>query len=74
MAEVSAHELAYNHSLLHAPGSDNQDLSGYEILANKVTDFQVTPDDTHYPTEKLVKDSLDNKQDTLAEFQSGRGF
>lgn len=65
MAEVSAHELAYNHSLLHAPGSDNQDLSGYEILANKVTDFQVTPDDTHYPSEKLVKDSLDNKQNTL---------
>lgn len=61
MADISAHEQAYDHSQLHPPGSDNQDLSGYELLANKVTDFQVTPDDTHYPSEKLVKDSLDQK-------------
>lgn len=32
-----------------------------ENTANKRTSFQVTPDDTHYPTEKLVKDSLDAK-------------
>lgn len=31
----------------------------YEKLTNKVTSFQVTPDDTHYPSEKLVKDNLD---------------
>lgn len=61
MADVQAHELAFDHTQLHAPGSDNQDLSGYETLSNKVTDFQVTPDDTHYPSEKLVKDSLDQK-------------
>jgi uncharacterized protein (TIGR02145 family) len=30
-----------------------------ENVANKVTSFQATPDDTHYPSEKLVKDSLD---------------
>ena len=30
-----------------------------ELLANKVASFQAEPDDTHYPTEKLVKDALD---------------
>lgn len=30
-----------------------------ELLANKVSTFQSEPDDTHYPTEKLVKDALD---------------
>src|SRR5690606_26428437 len=29
-----------------------------ENVANKVTSFQATPDDTHYASEKLVKDSL----------------
>jgi hypothetical protein len=32
-----------------------------EDSANKISSFQVTPDDIHYPTEKLVKDSLDDK-------------
>jgi hypothetical protein len=32
-----------------------------ENSANRRTSFQATPDDTHYPTEKLVKDSLDTK-------------
>ena len=36
-------------------------LSGKEDKSNKVTSFQATPDDTHYPSEKLVKDSLDGK-------------
>jgi hypothetical protein len=30
-----------------------------ELIANKVSAFQAEPDDTHYPTEKLVKDALD---------------
>ena len=30
---------------------------------NKVSSWQTTPDNTHYPTEKLVKDSLDGKVD-----------
>jgi|WetSurMetagenome_2_1015567.scaffolds.fasta_scaffold02609_10 hypothetical protein len=30
-----------------------------EDVANKVTAFQVTPDNTHYPSEKLVKDYVD---------------
>ena len=36
-------------------------LSLKEDTANKVTSFQETPDDTHYPSEKLVKDSLNAK-------------
>lgn len=35
-----------------------------EDEANKVSGFQATPDDTHFPTEKLVKDNLDSKSDT----------
>ena len=37
------------------------DISGKEDNSNKVSAFQSTPDNTHYPTEKLVKDSLDLK-------------
>lgn len=37
----------------------------FQLLSNLVTSFQATPDDTHYPSEKLVKDSLDAKQDTI---------
>ena len=33
----------------------------FEDQANKTTSFQETPDNTKYPTEKLVKDSLDGK-------------
>ena len=39
----------------------HQDISGKENTSNKVTAWQYTPDDTHYPSEKLVKDSLDTK-------------
>ena len=31
-----------------------------ENVSNKVTSFQVTPDNTHYPSEKLVFDQLQN--------------
>lgn len=33
--------------------------SGKENVSNKVTSWQETPDNTHYPSEKLVKESLD---------------
>lgn len=36
----------------------------FQTLDNKVTAFQATPDDTHYPSEKLVKNSLDGKSDS----------
>lgn len=49
-----------------------QDALGFtpENVANKVSSFQVTPDNTHYPTEKLVKDSLDGKVDKV----TGKGL
>ncbi len=40
---------------------DDAGLVDAEHTANKVSDFQETPDDTHYPTEKLVKENLDTK-------------
>lgn len=40
-------------------------IAGRENTTNKVTSFQSTPDNIHYPAEKLVKDSLDGKQATL---------
>ena len=56
-------------ALTDTPGQTSTNWSilenniGYvpENVANKVTSFQVTPDDSHYPSEKLVKDSLDGK-------------
>lgn len=42
----------------------------FQTLGNKVTSFQATPDNTHYPSEKLVKDSLDAKQDTMTKASS----
>ena len=36
-----------------------------EATANKVTAWSATTTDTNYPSEKLVKDSLDDKQDAL---------
>lgn len=39
----------------------------YQLYSNLVTAWQETPDDDHYPSEKLTKDSLDLKTDgTLA--------
>ena len=41
---------------------DNK-LALKEDKSNKVSVFQTTPDNTHYPSEKLVKDNLDLKAD-----------
>lgn len=43
----------------------NVNLGSIENAANKVTSFGSTPSDTKYPSEKLVKDSLDAKQPTI---------
>lgn len=37
------------------------DISGKEDSSNKVSSWSSTTNDTHYPSEKLVKDSLDAK-------------
>ena len=39
----------------------NTSLGQKEVTANKVSAWQATPDNTHYPTEKLVKDGLNGK-------------
>lgn len=36
---------------------------GIEFTSNKVSSFNASPNNTRYPTEKLVKDSLDGKAD-----------
>ena len=41
----------------------HQDISGKEDTSNKVSSWSSTTTDTHYPSEKLVKDSLDEKAD-----------
>ena len=41
-------------------------VNKFEEKANKVTSWSGTVSDTNYPSEKLVKNSLDNKQDTSA--------
>lgn len=44
-----------------------QDAIGFtpENTSNKTSSFQATPDDTKFPTEKLVKDELDKKVDKV---------
>lgn len=44
--------------------SQHQDISGKEDVSHKVTSWHHTPNDYSYPSEKLVKDSLDGKADT----------
>ena len=39
----------------------HQDITGKEDKSNKANSWGSTPNDTRYPTEKLVKDSLDAK-------------
>ena len=40
-------------------------LNSKEVLSNKVSAFSLTPNDTNYPTEKLVKDNLNTKVDKV---------
>ena len=51
-------------STLPAANVTQASMTGKEDTSNKVTSWQSTPDDTHYPSEKLVKDSLNGKVDT----------
>ena len=45
--------------------------STFQTLGNMVKDWGDTPSDSKYPSEKLVKDSLDGKQDDLGISASG---
>lgn len=42
----------------------HQDITGKEDKTNKVSSWNTTPNNTRYPSEKLVKDSLDGKSNT----------
>jgi len=54
-----------------AEWNGKQDNLGFtpENTVNKISSFQATPDDIKFPTEKLVKDSLDGKAD-ITEFNN----
>lgn len=43
--------------------SEHQDISGKEDSSNKVSAWSATTNDVNYPTEKLVKDTIDTKVD-----------
>lgn len=45
--------------------TSHQDITGKEDISNKVSSWSSTTNNTRYPTEKLVKDSLDGKQEKL---------
>ena len=40
--------------------TSHQDITGKENTSNKVTSWSSTTTDTHYPSEKLVKESIDS--------------
>lgn len=52
---INAHEAHYDHALIHAPGSDNQDLSG---LVVKVTGYSLVADSE---IEKIHSAGSDNQ-------------
>lgn len=51
----------------------HQDISSKEDKSNKTSSWNSTPDNTKYPTEKLVKDNLDTKIDTAGTGLSKNG-
>jgi len=51
----------YNPIIMGVLGYSGEDLSIYELIENKVSSWSPTTNNSHYPTEKLVKDSLDSK-------------
>lgn len=61
--DISTHNSSGSaHSDIRSSISDLIDsVDDLEPISNKVTAWSNTVSDTHYPSEKLVKDSLDNK-------------
>lgn len=59
MANMIENENATGSLILRT--AERTKIAAAEVIANKRASFQVTPDDTHYPSEKLVKDFLDLK-------------
>ena len=72
---ASAGATAYQKPQAGIPESDlsqgvKDKMNEKEVSNNKVSSWQATPDNTHYPSEKLVKDSLD-AIDKLVEVEYG---
>lgn len=49
------------------PLTGGEDLDDYQLKEYRVSAWQATPDDEHYPSEKLVKDSLDAMETELTQ-------
>lgn len=60
----TAEDITYDQSVQYSEGTVGIELKRKESINNKIVEFQDVPDDNHYPSEKLVKDSLDAKLDT----------
>lgn len=50
----------------------SSDITGKEDKSNKVSSWSGTTTNDHYPSEKLVKDSLDAKQETISDLSDIR--
>lgn len=50
----------------------NSDVSGKENISNKVTNWSNTPSNDNYPSEKLVKDSLDGLDSAITTGLDGK--
>ena len=54
-----------NGAALGATAVQPSDIADMEVDTNKVTAWSATTTDTNYPSEKLVKDSIDEKTTTI---------
>lgn len=59
--------LANNTQFVSSVNGSSGAITGIQTTDNIVTSFSSTTSNTKYPSEKLVKDSLDGKQDTMTE-------
>lgn len=71
-SSIGANQSSINASIDIALGNkaNTSDLTAKEDTVNKVSNWNSTTTNVNYPTEKLVKDSLDNKVDKV----SGKGL
>ena len=68
----NALDLKANQSTTYTKSEVDTLLGGKESSSNLVSQFQATPDNTHYPSEKLVKDNLDTIYDDISSLTTGK--
>lgn len=61
--------LSSNTTYVSSVNGSSGAVTGIQTISNLVTSFSSTTSNSKYPSEKLVKDSLDAKQDTLSASQ-----